>query len=68
MVAAEHATVLLQPMAYDFDAAMVAEGRQSVYGTFKAVESVGFTVESRHLESLVVFISTVIAFCHYLSP
>jgi hypothetical protein len=63
MRAAELPAIALRTMAHDTALAMRTDGRQPVYGAFKAVERIWDTVHD-HLEGLVVDITTLIAGGH----
>src|SRR5262245_39831925 len=56
VLAAEGSPFLLEPVAHDADAAILAFRRQRVDRTFEAVEGMGGTVHA-HLERLVVIVS-----------
>jgi hypothetical protein len=67
MVAAEERAVLLEPVADDPDAAMVAARGERMDGALEAVEGVGGSVHA-HLERLVVVVSARLAPGHDRLP
>jgi hypothetical protein len=56
MLAAEEGAILLEPVADDADAAILACRRQRMNGAFEAVEGVS-GLAHRHLKGLVVIVS-----------
>ena len=63
VIAAEHATILLQSMTDDADAAMPARRRERVDRTLETVENM--SLSSHHnLEGFVVLVAAALAFRH----